>query len=229
MDEANGVLAFVQQADALQQQLDAAAVAESAAAAELARLDDDVQAATDEVTAAKAGLAKRLAEAAKFAAKVVDYKALAAHRNASISRGDTPAAVCRAACAARLQELDSALASAVATFLSKCEAFRSEWASQTVANTIEARLAELTRLVADAVARHAEADDLKSASIQAANEATQCAAVQHQTELECAGARAVAPRPLTSICFSSFSLCARLHSAYRTPSRRDGDARHAGD
>lgn len=196
MDQsAQGVLAFVEHLDSLQQQIDAGEVKLQRQAQVAAELDAEMATAAEELAKTKASLAKRVAERAKFAAKVEDYKAVLQRRASDA----TPMLVSRRERHERLAGIDRDMDSAVRQFAERCVEFRGIHDPAAVTARLESSLHALKQLVHDATDSHQELLALRQAARHAAEHRASTEARYKDTVLECEGALRMALLSITAV------------------------------
>jgi hypothetical protein len=187
MDQsAQGVLAFVEHLDSLQQQIDAGEVKLQRQAQVGAELDAELAATAEELAKTKASLAKRVAERAKFAAKVEDYRAVLQRR---ATEATTPLNVSRRERQERLAGIERDMTSSVWHFSERCVEFRGIHEPAAVTARLESSLHALQHLVRDATHSHQELLALRQAGRQAAEHRASTEARYKETAEECGGAR----------------------------------------
>ena len=193
MDQsAQGVLAFVEHLDSLQQQIDAGEVKLQRQAQVAADLDAQLAAAAEDLSKTKASLAKRVAERAKFAAKVEDYKAVLQRRAAD---SNTPLLASRRERQERLAGIDRDMASAVQQFAERCIEFRGIHDPAAVAERLHQSLTAVQHLVREASDSHQELLALQQAARQATEHRASTEARYKEVAAECEG-QSLFPTPV---------------------------------
>jgi hypothetical protein len=181
-----GVLAFVEQVDALQKQLEAGDADLALQAQHLAALDADIVVAEQEVARGRESLAKRVREHAKFAAKAGDYRAVAERRERD--RANAPLVQSRRERSERLASIQADMEAAVRRFVERCTAFRAEHDPSALDAKLVADLTRVQKLTREALEYTNQLQALQDSARQAAEAKVNTLARLEKVTAECAGA-----------------------------------------